>query len=566
MSHVKVLLLVASISGLAFAGQTVYDSGDPSAQEQFALELINRARANPTAEGTRLKININEGLDAGLSAVPRPPLAMNKILLGTARAHSQDMYTNSYFAHDSKDGKSPFDRMIDAGYSKPGAAALGENIAAATDLEAGGLEDLLMVDENYPHRGHRVNLLNIGAILFREVGVGYSGNATSNKQNLNNYLTEDFGNTLTTPFLVGVVYNDKNGNNFYDIGEGVSGVTVTPDSGDFMAVTGTAGGYAFPVATVGTIMVTISGGPLGAPVTLPATLGLENVKLDFKVNAGGAPPPAAAKITSALNATGTVGAAFSYTITASGTAPISFSADLLPNGLTLSGDKISGSPAAAGTYVVPLTATNAAGTDSQSLTITVAAVGGGGSPPPTGSSTKDTDGDGFPDELEKALSSSSTDATSTPSGISGASPQTLSASKMQIKLNFAKTGADSITLSGLLPIPAGFDPAGKIIVFDIGGVTRSFLLDDKRQAKSDNGESVKVGVKLTKKAILAQDGKVSAKFKGTLSDVLADEGLVNATSSSSVSVPIYVIFNNGLHKGAMTLGYKAKQDKSGTAK
>lgn len=566
MSHVKFVVAVLLFSSSAFAAQTAYDSGDPSAQEQYALELINRARANPTAEGTRLGININEGLDAGLSAIVRPPLAMNKILLGTARAHSVDMYTNSYFAHDSKDGKSPFDRMTDAGYSKPGLAFLGENIAAASNLEAGGLEDILMVDDNYPHRGHRVNLLNIGGVdVFREIGVGYSGNSKPNKQNLNNYLTEDFGNNANGPFLLGVVYNDKNKNNFYDIGEGISGVTVTPDSGNFMAVTGVAGAYVIPVAVAGTLNVTISGGGLAAPVTLQATLGPDNVKLDFKVDAGGNnPPPAEAPhITSALTANGSVGSQFSYTITATGTAPVTLNADPLPNGLTFSGDKITGSPVAAGQYQVTLTATNASGTDTQTLVITVGAAGGG-NPPPVGSSTKDTDGDGFPDELEKALSTSPTDAASTPLNIKTA-PQSLSMSKMQIKLNFAKAGSDSITLSGLLPIPDGFDPANTTIVFDIGGVTRSFTLDAKRQAKSDNGESVKVGVKLTKKQILAQSAKLSAKFKGDIAASLADEGLVNATTDGSVNVPIYVIFNNALNKGAMTLGYKAKQDKSGSA-
>jgi hypothetical protein len=37
--------------------------GDPTAGEQLVLEMINRARANPDAEGTRLSIDIHEGLD-----------------------------------------------------------------------------------------------------------------------------------------------------------------------------------------------------------------------------------------------------------------------------------------------------------------------------------------------------------------------------------------------------------------------------------------------------------------------------------------------------------------------
>src|SRR3569623_241520 len=88
---------------------TQWDAGDPTAEEQNVLEVINRARANPTAEGTRLGIDIKEGLTATqMSQVgPRPPLAMNKILLGTARVHSQDMWQNNYFDHPDLQGKTP---------------------------------------------------------------------------------------------------------------------------------------------------------------------------------------------------------------------------------------------------------------------------------------------------------------------------------------------------------------------------------------------------------------------------------------------------------------------------
>ena len=61
------------------------------------------------------------------------------------------------------------------------------------------------------------------------------------------------------PFLLGVVYNDVNHNNFYDIGEGIGGVTITPSSGGYYAVSSSSGGYAIPIGTSGTIMVTASG-------------------------------------------------------------------------------------------------------------------------------------------------------------------------------------------------------------------------------------------------------------------------------------------------------------------
>lgn len=78
-------------------------------------------------------------------------------------------------------------------------------------------------------------------------------------------------------------------------------------------------------------------------------------------------------ITSTNRANGLVGQAFSYTITTSGSpVPEQFGAAPLPEGLTLSGNTISGTPTLAGTNRVNLSATNrfgAVGTNSLSLTI-----------------------------------------------------------------------------------------------------------------------------------------------------------------------------------------------------
>src|SRR6185436_5686566 len=52
----------------------VYDSGNPTAAEQYQLELINRARANPVAEATAFGIGLNEGLlTIIISSDPKPP-------------------------------------------------------------------------------------------------------------------------------------------------------------------------------------------------------------------------------------------------------------------------------------------------------------------------------------------------------------------------------------------------------------------------------------------------------------------------------------------------------------
>ena len=268
--------VAAQISGLsqAVAPQTAttqYDSGDPTPEEQLVLEYINRARADPRAEGVRLRNDANylwQNLPnaTGPSAVGvRPPLAMNKALLLSARFHNYDMYNNSFFGHQDMHYGSIPNRLLAFGYYPWN---WGENIAGWGSPTAA--EDMLMIDSDclYSACGHRINLFSD----YEEVGIGWL--ATSR------YLTQDFGSQNLGPFLVGVVYNDLNGNNFYDIGEGISGVTITPSTGTYHAVSSTSGGYAFPIATSGTITITASGSGLGS-ISKTVSLTDANIKLDF---------------------------------------------------------------------------------------------------------------------------------------------------------------------------------------------------------------------------------------------------------------------------------------------
>lgn len=70
---------------------------------------------------------------------------------------------------------------------------------------------------------------------------------------------------------------------------------------------------------------------------------------------------------------GKVGEAYSRTLAATGSVPItwSFESGSLPDGLTLTGNTISGTPTAAGTYTFTVKASNAAGSDSQELSIVI---------------------------------------------------------------------------------------------------------------------------------------------------------------------------------------------------
>lgn len=289
------------MSALLLLAQALYtDHGNPTAAEQRVLEIINRARANPDAEAARLNILVMGVPDAGegmspadaADVGPRPPLAMNGLLLGVARAHSLDMWTRAFFAHVNPSGQSPSDRMLAAGYNR---IASGENIAAATSWTAEQLEDFLFIDDLIAGRGHRLNLLDVdpgSTTYFREIGVGYYAAPSTveippgSGDDYGTFLTQNFGRTSTSPFLLGVVYIDANGNDFYDIGEGLGGVSVTPSSGAFRAVSASAGGYAFPTASAGGINVTFSSSSLAADVVVGVTLSAANQKLDLKI----APP------------------------------------------------------------------------------------------------------------------------------------------------------------------------------------------------------------------------------------------------------------------------------------
>lgn len=284
-------------AGVLFAGASPrlpaqqYDHGDPTPDEQLVLELINRARANPDAEGARLGLDLREGLHpqeaSGLG--PRPPLAFHADLIAAARAHARDMHARHFFDHVNPDGLGPGERARRAGYAW---TRVGENIAAGSSPAlhtAAYLQDLLMIDAGIDGRGHRRNLLDLSAStppppVFREIGIAYFASPEPNRQGFRAFLTEDFGRRADAPpLLVGVVYDDLDGDGFYDPGEGLEGIRIAHDRGAAFAVTSTSGGYACPVPAEGVVAVRPLGeGSAWAPtVVRKARLTGQNVKLDF---------------------------------------------------------------------------------------------------------------------------------------------------------------------------------------------------------------------------------------------------------------------------------------------
>ncbi|MGD0089915.1 MAG: MBG domain-containing protein [Planctomycetota bacterium] len=190
---------------------------------------------------------------------------------------------------------------------------------------------------------------------------------------------------------------------------------------------------------------------------------------------------------------------------------------------------------------------------------------GGGALPPLG--LVDSDGDGFPDEVEAALGSDPTDPASTPLGLPHLTTTgPLSVSVLNIKLNFARPRRDGIFLSGLLVIPDGFNVPGQKLIVDIGGVVRGFSLNSKGSAKQGN-DSCALGVKAKKGVAALQVAKFTVKLtKGSFTQPLANYGLVNRTVSTKLSVPVTVIFNGTLLQKSVPQKYKASAGRTGATK
>lgn len=256
-----------------------------TAEEVYLLELVNRARANPQAEGDRLGIDLTAGLTAGEidRLVPSEPLALNPALTIAARAHSLDMAERDYFDHNTPEGLTPTDRAQAQGYQ----GSAGENIAAGYQT----------VDE--AHRawidsiGHRKNVFSLHTNFnsnfhYDEFGPGF---AFTDIAPYFDFYTQLFGipSAQSGKYILGVVYNDANNNNFYNIGEGLGNVRVdvTPADDLYTIIatytTDAAGNYQLRVPA-GEYNVVFTNLDTNLSHTTQVTVGQFNVKADARLS------------------------------------------------------------------------------------------------------------------------------------------------------------------------------------------------------------------------------------------------------------------------------------------
>jgi uncharacterized protein YkwD len=312
---------------------SLYSHGDPTVQEQYMLELVNRTRENPLDEAARLGIDINQGLPEGtLDGEARPPLAFNPFLIDSSRAHSQWMLDNDIFSHVGVDDSAPFDRMVASGYTFSGSYAAAENIAWAGTGNTNDPIDInsftsLLHDNLFKSPGHRINILSG---LVNEIGIGiknglFTAGTPPNRIVYNALMgTQNFAlsGASEAPFILGVVYDDLDLDGFYTPGEGISGVTVSVSGGEYYAVTTTSGGYALPyVGTGWTEVYFQSEAPLQNRTFLVNFTG-ENLHLNYSV---GEPEPEPPQITEQpLDVSATIGQSALFSVFATGSDPICY--------------------------------------------------------------------------------------------------------------------------------------------------------------------------------------------------------------------------------------------------
>jgi hypothetical protein len=103
---------------------------------------------------------------------------------------------------------------------------------------------------------------------YREIGISAVSNMNTSKTVGPIVISEEFAyESGTKYFITGVVYDDKNVNRFYDMGEGIGGVYVSLEGHDFYAVTSDSGAYSIPfTAGKGVVRAQAGGGTFSTQV------------------------------------------------------------------------------------------------------------------------------------------------------------------------------------------------------------------------------------------------------------------------------------------------------------
>ena len=304
---------------------------NPTAIEQELLEQINRFRQDPQGELNRIfsvatadsLVARNSLVNAAISLTSYPsdtldvfyeefgsiitsdPLAFNSALESAAASHTSYMKSRNDISHQCT-GEASLDKRVSkagfvAGSNDAGVISVGENIGGSFIANgdwsvASYIQAAFAVDWGVPTHDHRDTLTNAA---YSEIGISVQQTSKS----VGPYLvTCDLGTSVTGArtdggYLLGVVYDDLDGDVFYDVGEGLGGISVLIErldssSGESVTVSSwESGGYQIFLAN-GSYRITVSGDGFSSAVTKMATISDgANVKLDFLTSDAGAGAP-----------------------------------------------------------------------------------------------------------------------------------------------------------------------------------------------------------------------------------------------------------------------------------
>ena len=309
--------MAATVPAQALEARTMLSAPTMTAQEQLLLEFVNRSRADPGAEAARHGISLNKDVPAAntIQNTPKQPLAPHQSLITAAGWHSDDILNRDFFQHNAPapapshttdtpaDGSTPQERADKAGYT----GAVGENIGINQTTGTIDPNDQYWVEVRHSNlfksQGHRVNMMHD---FYVELGTGVRfGKYFSGGTNWNAIVVaEKFGTYwgATDNFITGVVFSDATSgqynDDFYSLGEGVGGGTITAHSQTSNAVysddVGTSGGYSLQVPNdTYTVVLRLTNGT--EYIVEDVVVNDLNEKVDFELTTatlGGFNPPA----------------------------------------------------------------------------------------------------------------------------------------------------------------------------------------------------------------------------------------------------------------------------------
>lgn len=175
LTKVILSLMLAVLLGFTVATE---ESAASNLADTVFLPLVVRHIA-PTVDPFEAEVVALTNLERAKAGCPA--LGVSPQLAEAAGSHSLDMALNDYFSHTSLDGRTPWDRIADTGYSYTGAA---ENIAAGYSTPTAVIQGWMNSD------GHRANILNCS---LTEIGVGYAYLANDTGEvNYRHYWTQVF--------------------------------------------------------------------------------------------------------------------------------------------------------------------------------------------------------------------------------------------------------------------------------------------------------------------------------------------------------------------------------------